>query len=81
MCLLHLEIGDEYFVVVQTGFANGEKPLGQSLAVLQQKEVFVLHAAEKRNDVFDLFFEFVFAHLQLQLVVRIHCQQFLHGYC
>lgn len=77
LCLLDFEVGDEDLVVVQAGLADRQQPFCQSLAVLEQEEVLVLHAVEQRQDVLHLLLKLLLLHLQLQPSVSVNGQQLL----
>jgi hypothetical protein len=54
-------------------------PLGESLAVLQQKQIFVLSASEDGDDALYLLLVLLLAHFFLELIVSVNGKKLFDG--
>ena len=67
-------------MVVETGLADRQQSLGESLAVLEEEEILILYAVEEGEYIPDLLLKLLLLQVQLQPSIRINRQQFLYGH-
>lgn len=79
--LLHFKVRDENLMIVEANLIDEQNPFGKPLTVFEEKQIFVLHAIEESNDVFDLFLELILVHLNPELRIRIYRQEFFNRHC
>lgn len=68
-------------MIVEANLIDEQNPFGKPLTVFEKKQIFVLHAIEEINDVFDLFLELILVHLNPELSIRIYRQEFFNWDC